>query len=92
MNYVPNDGLIYVHQGEAIIPKKYNRPYQPENTTNQVYIEQMMNTMRTLNSTIQQGITVKGEFKQRGSDLVATVEKAKNRNGNQPLNNPVFAR
>ena len=92
MNYVPNDGLIYVHQGEAIIPKKYNRPYQPENTTNQAYIEQMMNTMRTLNSTIQQGITVKGEFKQRGSDLVATVEKAKNRNGNQPLNNAVFAR
>ena len=92
MNYVPNDGLIYVHQGEAIIPKKYNRPYQPENTTNQAYLDQMISTMRTLNSTIQQGITVKGEFKQRGSDLVATVKKVENRSGNQPLNNAVFAR
>ena len=92
MNYVPNDGLIYVHQGEAIIPKKYNKPYEPTNNISQAYLDQMMNTMKSLDNTIQQGIDVKGEFRQRGSDLVATVEKAKNRNGNQPLNNSVFAR
>ena len=91
MNYVPNDGLIYVHQGEAIIPKKYNQPYQPNNV-DQSYIDQIITTMRALDTTIQQGITVKGEFKQKGTDLVATVKKVENRNGNQPLNNPVFAR
>ena len=52
----------------------------------------MMKTMSTLNATISQGIPVKGEFKQRGNDLVAVVEKVKNRNGNQPLNNAAFAR
>ncbi len=91
MNYVPNDGLIYAHQGEAIIPKKYNKPYQP-NTMDQAYVDQIITTMKALDNTIQQGIEVKGEFRQRGTDLVATVKKVENRNGNQPLNNPVFAR
>ena len=93
-NYVEADGLRYLHQGEAIIPKKYNKPYQPEGMSpeEQAYMSQMIQTMRSLDNAIQQGINVKGEFKQRGNDLVATVEKAKNRNGNQPLNNPVFAR
>lgn len=91
-NYVPNDGFAYLHQGEAVIPKKYNQPYQQQNAIDASYMDQMIATMRSLDSTIQQGITVKGEFKQRGSDLVATVEKAKNRNGNQPLNNAIFAR
>ena len=90
-NYVPSDGLAYLHQGEAVIPKKYNQPYQA-NSVDSAYMDQMMTTMRALNTTIQQGITVKGEFKQRGSDLVATVKKVENRNGNQPLNNAVFAR
>ena len=90
-NYVPNDGLAYLHQGEAVIPKKYNQPYQP-NSTDQAYIGQMIDTMRALDATIQQGIEVRGEFKQRGTDLVATVKKVENRNGNQPLNNSVFAR
>lgn len=90
-NYVPNDGLAYLHQGEAVIPKKYNQPYQPNNT-DQAYINQMIDTMRALDATIQQGIEVRGEFKQRGTDLVATVKKVENRNGNQPLNNAVFAR
>lgn len=90
-NYVPSDGLAYLHQGEAVIPKKYNQPYQP-NTMDQAYVDQIITTMRALDNTIQQGITVKGEFRQKGSDLVATVKKAENRNGNQPLNNPVFAR
>ena len=90
-NYVPNDGLAYLHQGEAVIPKKYNQPYQP-NSTDQAYIGQMIDTMRALDATIQQGIEIRGEFKQRGTDLVATVKKVENRNGNQPLNNAVFAR
>ena len=91
MNYVPNDGLIYAHQGEAIIPKKYNKPYQP-NTMDQAYVDQIITTMKALDNTIQQGIEVKGEFRQRGTDLVATVKKVENRSGNQPLNNAVFAR
>ena len=90
-NYVPSNGLAYLHQGEAVIPKKYNQPYQP-NTMDQAYVDQIITTMRALDTTIQQGITVKGEFKQKGTDLVATVKKVENRNGNQPLNNPVFAR
>lgn len=90
-NYVPSDGLAYLHQGEAVIPKKYNRPYQP-NTMDQAYVDQIITTMRALDTTIQQGIEVRGEFKQRGTDLVATVKKVENRSGNQPLNNAVFAR
>lgn len=92
MNYVPNDGLVYLHQGEAVIPKKYNKPYEPTNNISQAYLNQMINTMRALDATIQQGIEVRGEFKQRGTDLVATVKRVENRNGNQPLNNSVFAR
>ena len=93
-NYVPNDGLAYLHQGEAVVPKKYNQPYQQPGLSSEEreYMNQMMKTMSTLNATISQGIPVKGEFKQRGNDLVAVVEKVKNRNGNQPLNNAVFAR
>lgn len=90
-NYVPSDGLAYLHQGEAVIPKKYNQPYQP-NTMDQAYVDQIITTVRALDNTIKQGINVKGEFKQRGTDLVATVKKVENRNGNQPLNNAVFAR
>ena len=92
MNYVPNDGLFYLHQGEAVIPKKYNKPYEPSNNISQAYLDQMMNTMKSLDNTIQQGIDVRGEFRQKGTDLVATVKKVENRNGNQPLNNAVFAR
>ena len=92
MNYVPNDGLVYLHQGEAVIPEKYNKPYEPTNNISQAYLDQMINTMKSLDNTIQQGIDVRGEFRQKGTDLVATVKKVENRNGNQPLNNPVFAR
>ena len=90
-NYVPSDGLAYLHQGEAVIPKKYNQPYQP-NTMDKAYVDQIITTVRALDNTIKQGINVKGEFRQKGTDLVATVKKVENRNGNQPLNNPVFAR
>ncbi|MDE6946285.1 MAG: hypothetical protein K2P14_03780 [Anaeroplasmataceae bacterium] len=92
-NYVPSDGLAYLHQGEAVIPKKYNQPYNAGMSAEErTYMERMMNTMNSLDSTIKQGINVTGEFRQRGSDLVAVTEKAKNKNGHQPLNNPVFAR
>lgn len=93
-NYVPNDQLAMIHQGEAIIPKKYNKPYQPSGDNSTLYdtINMMSNEIGQLRSLIQQGIPVKGEFKQRGSDLVAVVEKGKNKNGNQPLSNPAYAR
>lgn len=93
-NYVPNDGFAYIHKGEAIIPKDENvfarqgKAWDGQMAMN----SQMMNAITRLEQTISQGINVKGEFRQRGNDLVATVEKAKNRNGNQPLNNSTFAR
>ena len=92
-NYVPNDQLAFVHQGEAIVPAKYNKPYNPNNTSalNNT-INAMNNEIAQLRQIIQNGIPVKGEFRQRGSDLVATVEKGKNKNGNQPLSNPAYAR
>lgn len=93
-NYVEADGLQYLHQGEAIIPKKYNQPYQPGGMSaeERAYMDRMIATMNRLDGTIAQGISVKGEFRQRGNDLVATVEKARTKNGNQVLNNPAFAR
>ena len=92
-NYVEADGLQYLHQGEAIIPKKYNQPYQPDNNSNlESAINELTQQVRQISSQVNQGINVSGEFRQRGSDLVATVERAKNKNGNQPLNNMAFAR
>lgn len=92
-NYVPNDGLAYLHQGEAVIPKKYNRPYQPnDNSRLESAIEQLNQQVAQIGAQVNKGIEVRGEFKQRGSDLVAVTERAKNKNGSQPLNNPVFAR
>lgn len=93
-NYVPNDGLAYLHQGEAVVPKKYNQPYQQQGLSQEEreYMNQMMKTMSALNTTMSQGIPVKGEFKQRGNDLVAVVEKANNRNSNNILSNKVYAR
>jgi phage-related protein len=90
-NYVPNDGLAYLHQGEAVIPKKYNQPYAPPTDNSGAIMEMTMEVSR-LRELLNQGINVKGEFKQRGSDLVAVVEKGKNRNGNQVLSNPAYAR
>lgn len=93
-NYVPSDGIAYLHQGEAVIPKKYNQPYQPNGMSaeERAYMDKMIATINRLDGTIAQGINVKGEFRQRGNDLVATVEKNKNRQSNTVLNNKVYAR
>ena len=91
-NYVPNDGLAYLHQGEAVIPKKYNTPYQQDNSGMSNAIDRLTQQVAQISSQVNQGIAVKGQFVQRGTDLVATVEKANNRIKNNVLNNKVYAR
>lgn len=92
-NYVPNDGLAYLHQGEAVIPKKYNQPYQPaDNAKLENAINQLNQQVAQIGNKVNEGIAVKGQFIQKGSDLVATVEKASNKSSNQILNNKVYAR
>lgn len=93
-NYVPNDGFAYIHKGEAIIPKDENVfARQGKAWDGQMAMNtQMMNAINRLEQTISQGINVKGEFRQRGNDLVATVEKNKSRQSNTVLNNKVYAR
>lgn len=92
-NYVPNDGLAYLHQGEAVIPKKYNQPYQPVmSSTDQATMHQMMTTLRSLDNTMKQGIPVNGQFVQRGSDLVAVVNRTKSQTGADLLSNVSYAR
>lgn len=96
-NYVPNDQLAMIHKGEAIVPAKYNNPstFNGGGVMSQqmvATISAMNNEITNLRSLIQQGIPISGTFTQRGSDLVATVEKAKSRNGSQPLSNAAFAR
>ena len=92
-NYVPSDGLAYLHQGEAVIPAKYNDPYQPiMSNEEKAYMQQMMNTMRSLDGTMKRGIVVNGEFTQRGSDLVAVVNKTNSQTGSDLLSNVSYAR
>ena len=92
-NYVPNDGLAYLHQGEAVIPKKYNQPYQPVmSSTDQATMHQMMTTLRSLDNTMKQGIPVNGQFVQRGSDLVAVVNRTRSQTGADLLSNVSYAR
>lgn len=92
-NYVPNDQLAMVHKGEAIIPAKYNRP-STGNDSSGLYqvVDNMTNEISSLRNLIQQGIPVTGQFTQRGSDLVAVVDKASSRRGTQPISNPAYAR
>lgn len=93
-NYVPNDQLAMVHKGEAIIPAKYNNPSYMNNSNPQMQqtIAAMNGEISALRTLLSKGIPVSGTFVQRGSDLYATVEKAKNRRGTQPISNAAFAR
>ena len=92
-NWVESDGLAFLHQGEAIIPKKYNQPYQPiDNSRLENAINQLNQQVAMIGNKVDQGIDVHGQFVQKGSDLVATVQKANNRLSNNVLNNKSFAR
>lgn len=93
-NYVPNDQLALVHKGEAIIPAKYNndKTFGSHDAYLRSTLDAMNSEIASLRNLINQGIPVRGEFVQRGSDLYATVEKAKSKKGNQPLSNPAYAR
>ena len=92
-NYVPNDGLAYLHEGEAVIPKKYNQPLETGlSLEERNYMYQMMSTLRSLDNTMKQGIAVNGRFIQRGSDLVAVVNKTNSRTGADVLSNVAYAR
>lgn len=92
-NYVPNDQLAMVHKGEAIVPAKYNRPgMNNDNSGLYQVVDNMTSEISSLRSLIQQGIPVTGQFIQRGSDLVAVVDKASSRRGTQPISNPAYAR
>lgn len=93
-NYVPNDGLAYLHQGEAVVPKEYNKPYQQPGMSDEerTYMQQMMSVMRSLDGTMRQGIKVNGEFRQRGSDLVAVVNKTNSQTGANIISDASYAR
>lgn len=93
-NYVPNDGFAYIHKGEAIIPAdenvfaKQGKAWQGQELTN----ARMLNAIKNLENTIKQGIPVSGQFVQRGSDLVAVVNKTKAQTGADLLSNVSYAR
>ena len=92
-NYVPNDGLAYLHQGEAVIPKKYNQPYQQANTSKlENAIEKLNQQVSQINQAVDRGINVKGQFVQRGTDLVASVERTNDKISNTILSNKIYAR
>ena len=92
-NYVPNDGLAYLHQGEAVIPAKYNKPYSGNNNSQlENEVRNLTNVVRNMEQMIDRGINISGQFVQRGSDLVATVERASNKVSNGILNKKQYAR
>lgn len=93
-NYVPNDQLAYIHKGEAVVPAKYNNPQNSFGSGSNMtqVVMAMTSEIANLRGLIQDGISVKGEFRQRGNDLVATIEKTKSRNGAQAISNAAFAR
>ena len=94
-NFVPNDGLAYLHRGEAVIPEKYNQgsAYQQTNTRQlEDSINQLNKQVAQIGEIVNQGIKVQGQFVQKGTDLVASVEKTNNKLSNAILSNKVYAR
>ena len=91
-NYVPMDGLAYLHQGEAVIPAKYNKPYSNDNSNLENAINDLSKQVSQINNQMNKGIPVTGQFVQKGTDLVATVQRVNNQLSNNILNNKVYAR
>jgi hypothetical protein len=92
-NYVQSDGLAYLHQGEAVVPKKYNTPYQPSDTSKlENAIEKLNQQVSQITQAVDRGINVKGQFIQRGTDLVASIERTNDKISNTILSNKIYAR
>ena len=91
-NYVQSDGLAYLHQGEAVIPKKYNQPFSMDNSNLENAVYTLAKQVEQIGNKVDRGINIKGQFIQKGSDLVATVQKANSKLSNNILNNKVYAR
>lgn len=86
-------GLAYLHRGEAVIPAKYNAPYQQQNSSRlEEYINRLNEQVAQIGEMVNQGIKVQGQFTQKGTDLVASVEKTNNKLSNSILSNKVYAR
>ncbi len=52
-NYVPNDQLALIHEGEAIVPKKYN-PVINQNYTNNFNSNEMAYLLREIKDTLEE--------------------------------------
>ena len=94
-NYVPNNGLAYLHKGEAVIPAKYNEGIGVQGAAyqqNAAASQELLYVVRKLDNTLNQGISVNGQFVQRGSDLVAIVNKTRSQTGADLLSNVAYAR
>ena len=61
-------------------------------SADQATMYQMMSTLRSLDTTMKQGISINGQFVQRGSDLVAVVNRTNSRTGADLLSNVAYAR
>ena len=69
------------------------KPVETNNAKLELILNKLTYATNELTDVINQGINVSGEFKQRGTDLYATVEKVRTLKGSATiLNNPAFAR
>ena len=55
-------------------------------------MRQMIEIMRALDSTMKEGISVNGQFVQKGSDLVAVVNRTNSQTGANLISNVSYAR